>query len=424
MSVFVPFQAFRPIKKFVEKVASKPYDVLNTKEAREESEENEFSFYHVNKPEIDFPDGTDPYSDDVYLKGKENLEKLIQKGILVQDDAPNFYIYQIKMGSHTQTGLVGCCSIDDYFNNVIKKHELTKPAVEQSRKKHITISEFTYEPVFFSYSKLPQIDQIVLEGKSKEPEYDFLSSDGNQHTFWLLSDPGKIMEISRIFKNQVPHIYIADGHHRTAAGALAGKELREKAIINGVRNHRYDYLMCVLFPHDQVQILDYNRVVKDLNGLSKEDFIDLIKVNFEVEIKEDEYRPDHQHEIGMFLDKTWFKLKAKEGSFLEDDPIDQLGFTILSKYILEPILNIVDLRRDKRIDFVGGIRGLGELEKRVNSGEMKVAFAMHPISMKQLMNIADQNLILPPKVTWFEPKLRSGLFVHSLNSDKFNLVHS
>ena len=419
MSVFVPFKAFRPTKESIYDLTSKPYDVLNA-EAREEAKGNDLSFYHVIRPEIDFPKGQDPFAPEVYEKGKENLFKLIDKGALQQDEQEKFYVYQIQMGDHVQTGLVGCCSIDDYFNNVIKKHELTKPKIEASRKKHITTSEFTYEPVFFAYKKQDKINGIVSTIVKNEVLDDFMSSDGNHHKVWAVDDTNTISEIIRIFDEEVNHMYIADGHHRTAAGALAGQELRSKA--NGNRNHRYSYIMCVIFPHDEVHIMDYNRVVKDLNGHSPDSFLHELQKSFDLIKHDGDHHPVSHNEMGMYLDGAWYKLIAKDGTYDAGDLVDHLGFTILSKQILEPILNIVDLRRDKRIDFIGGIRGMKELEKRVDSGEMKAAFAMFPITMKELMDIADNDLLLPPKVTWFEPKLRSGIFLHSLNEAVFKMA--
>ncbi|MDX1406509.1 MAG: DUF1015 family protein [Saprospiraceae bacterium] len=414
MSVFVPFKAYRPTREAVEQVSSKPYDVLNTEEARSESAGNPDSYYRVIKPEIDFPAGHDPHDQAVYEKGKENLRSLIARGLLQQDDRESFYVYRLRMGDHIQTGLVGCCSIDDYFSNVIKKHELTKPAVENDRKKHVVISEFNYEPVFFSYHGVDEIDRIVTAATQSEPLYDFTSADGVHHLLWAITESETTARITELFDRKVPSIYIADGHHRTAAGSLGGRDLRKAAGQNGETGHRYGYIMSVLFPEREVRIMDYNRVVRDLNGLSPQEFIDRLSSVMDVEVQADRYRPESHNTIGMYLDRTWYKLSARPGSYDPKDPVDALGFTILSKQVLEPILQIVDLRRDKRIDFVGGIRGLEELERRVDSGEMAVAFAMHPISMEQLMHISDLGLILPPKVTWFEPKLRSGLFAHNL----------
>lgn len=417
MSVFVPFRAYRPAtQELLKAVTSKPYDVLNAQEAREIAEGNDISFYRVIKPEIDFEPGQDPFVSEVYERGKDNLERLIEKQILVQDSKASYYVYRIQMGEHIQTGLVGCCSIEDYFDGIIKKHELTNPKVEASRMKHITTSEYTYEPVFFSYERNESLHHIVELVTSSEPLYGFTSTDGNLHTIWAIDEDVMIARITELFENEVSRIYIADGHHRTAAGALAGRELQKKN--NNFSDHHYNDLMCVLFPHDQVSIMDYNRVIRDLNGHSAESFLAEVKRRFNVTMHDQPYKPLNHDQIGMYIGGQWYQLTAKKESFDAQDLIDHLGFTILSKQILEPILNIVDLRRDERIAFVGGIRGLGELEKRVDSGEMKVAFAMCPISMKELMNIADLDLLLPPKVTWFEPKLRSGIFVHRLKGEK------
>ncbi len=412
MSVFVPFKAIRPAKQLVKAVASKPYDVLNAREAKEESDGNPLSYYRVIKPEIEFPRDTDPFSAEVYARGRENLRRMVDDGIMVQDSDEMFYVYRLQMGDHVQTGLVGCCSIDDYFNNNIKKHESTKPKIEADRKRHIVESKVNYEAVFLSYPKVDEIDTLVNASTVDAPLYDFVSEDGVKHTIWAINDPYVIEQINNLFASRVPKIYIADGHHRTAAGALAGKELREKD--NGQEN-RYDYLMCVVFPDDQVQVLEYNRVVKDLNRLTPAEYLNAVREHFDIAETEGQYHPESHQHIGMYLEGKWYKLAAREGTFDPDDLVDRLGFTILSRQLLEPILNITDLRNDDRIEFIGGIRGHKELEKRVDSGDMKVAFAMYPISMTEIIHIADEDLNMPPKITWFEPKLRSGLFVHSLN---------
>ncbi len=412
MSVFVPFKAIRPSADNVETVSTKPYDVLDTQEAREESKGNPKSYYHVTKPEIDFPDDQDPYAPEVYKLGKQNLLNLVADGTMIQENTESFYVYRLEMGDHVQTGLVGCCSIDDYFNEVIKKHETTKPHIEADRKKHVCESQVNYEAVFLSYPKVDAIDKIVEKIKTGKPLYDFQSEDSVRHSLWRVNDDSTMKAITDLFASKVPTIYIADGHHRTAAGALAGRDLRKNAKNS---KNRYGYIMSALFPDDQVKVMDYNRVVKDLNGLSSDEFLQRVSAHFEVEQMSGQYRPESHQSIGMYLAGKWYKLVARDGTYDTSDFVDQLGFTILSKQILEPILNIVDLRRDTRIDFIGGIRGLKELEKRVDSGNWSVAFAMHPISMSQIIHIADNHLAMPPKVTWFEPKLRSGLFVHSLN---------
>ena len=414
MSVLVPFKAYRPTSDKVKEIASRPYDVLNAKEAREICKDNPISFYRVIKPEIDFPDDADHYAPEIYKKGKENFDKLVNSGLMVQDDTENYYAYQIIMDGHKQIGLVGCCAIDDYFNNIIKKHELTRPDKEEDRKNHVRYSKLNSEPVFFAYPHVNSIDELVADVKQADPVYDITTDDGIQHTLWVISDAEKVTAIKNLFKEQVPSIYVADGHHRTAAGALVGKEFREEANGNQNDGERYNYFMAVLFPDNQLKIIDYNRVAKDLNGMDEATFLSKVAEKFDVEETAGQYKPKALHHFGMYLNNKWYKLVAKEGTYNDNDPVGVLDVTILSKQVLEPLLNIVDLRTDKRIDFVGGIRGLGELEKRVNSGEMEVAFALHAVSMQQLMDISDNDMIMPPKVTWFEPKLRSGLFVHQL----------
>ena len=414
MSILVPFKAFRPIEDKVKEIASRPYDVLNAQEAREICKDNPNSFYRVIKPELEFADDADVYAPEVYKKGKENFDQLVDKGLMIQDESENFYAYKIVMNGHEQTGLVGCCSIDDYFNNVIKKHELTRPDKEEDRKNHVRYSKLNYEPVFFAYPHVNSIDELVADVKNDVPVYDITTDDGLQHTLWVIKAADKVAAIKELFEKQVPSIYVADGHHRTAAGALVGKEFRKEA--NGNKNDggRYNYFMAVLFPDNQLKIIDYNRVAKDLNGMDEATFVAKVAEKFDIEKTDGQYKPSALHHFGMYLDNQWYKLVAKEGTYNDNDPVEVLDVTILSKQVLEPLLNIVDLRTDKRIDFVGGIRGLGELEKRVNSGEMKVAFALNAVSMQQLMDISDNDMIMPPKVTWFEPKLRSGLFVHQL----------
>ncbi len=415
MATLKPFKGIRPKTKYVKNVASRPYDVLNEKEARAEAEGNKHSFYHVIKPEIDFPDDFDHYSPEIYKKGKENFDKLVSDGVFSQDKHDYYYIYQLIMNGRKQNGIVGCAAVDDYFNNIIKKHELTRPDKEEDRKNHIRYSSLNYEPVFFAYRSLPELDNLVTKITYTPPEYNFDAGDGIVHKFWIVKDETTINRITELF-SRIHHTYVADGHHRTAAAALVGKERRD-ANPNHTGQEEYNYFLAVHFPDKQLAILDYNRVVKDLNGLSPEDFLDRLNESF---ITTDRgttpYRPAKLHEMGMYLDGKWYSLIAKPGTYNEEDPIGILDVTILSERVLAPILNIHDLRTDKRIDFVGGIRGLTELESRVNSGEMKVAFALYPVSMKQLMDIADNDLIMPPKVTWFEPKLRSGLVLHSLEN--------
>lgn len=413
MAILKPFKGIRPQKDKAKAVASKPYDVLNEVEAREECKDNPVSFYHVIKPEIDFPDDFDHYAPEIYEKGKENMQKLIQSGVFFQDPGEYYYIYQQTMDGRRQTGIVGCAGVDDYVNNIIKKHELTRPDKEEDRKKHVRISSMNYEPVFFAYPAVSEIDAIVNNIIKEKPEYDFVADDGIGHTFWVVKEKAIVQKITELF-SKIKYTYVADGHHRTAAAALVGKERRD-ANPNHTGKEEYNFFLAVHFPDNQLKIFDYNRVVKDLNGLSSQDFLKKLSEKFTIEDKgSSTYRPGKLHNFGMYLEGKWYSLTAKPGTYNDSDPIGILDVTILSEQVLEPVLGIKDLRRDKRIDFVGGIRGLGELEKRVNSGEMKVAFALYPVSMKQLIDIADTDNIMPPKTTWFEPKLRSGLVVHSL----------
>lgn len=415
MPIFVPFKAYRPTPDNAKAVACRPYDVLNAKEAKQEAHGNPLSFYHVIKPEIDFDESHNPYAPEIYEKGKLNFDALVEKGIISQDENAAYYVYELTMGAHVQTGLVGCCAIDDYFNNVIKKHELTRPDKEEDRKNHIRSSQLNYEPVFLSYPKVTTIDERVEQLKKAKPIYDFTADDGIKHRLWVIDNSEDLEAIESIFKNDVTSIYIADGHHRTAAGALVGQEFRNNGKSNLNGQARNNYFMAVVFPDDQLKILDYNRVIKDLNGLTEDEVLEAITQRFNIESKEEAYRPEALHTFGMYLNKKWYKLSSKPGTFNDNDPIGELDVTILSDNVLAPIFNIVDLRKDKRIEFVGGLRGLGELERRVDSGEMKIAFSMYPVSMKQLIAISDNDLLMPPKVTWFEPKLRSGLFVHDIS---------
>jgi uncharacterized protein (DUF1015 family) len=396
-------------------VASRPYDVLNSEEAREEVKGNPHSFLHVVKPEVDLPEGTSLYSPEVYNKGKENLEKLIREGFFVQDDSEMLYIYGQTMSGKTQYGIVACAAVEDYLNDVIKKHELTRPDKEEDRMNHIRITNFNAEPVFFSYPDHTKLNEIVASVVAGQAEYDFTTPDGVGHHFWLVSDREKIDQIIRIFEQDIPCTYVADGHHRTAAAALVGQERKEQNPAHR-GDEEYNYFLAVHFPDAQLSIIDYNRVVKDLNGLSAQDFLQELESGFVVERRGPEiYKPARLHEFSMYLEGNWYRLQAKPGTYNDQDPIACLDVTVLSEQVLGPLLNITDLRKSKRIDFVGGIRGLDELSKRVDSGEMAVAFALYPVTMKQLMDIADNGMIMPPKTTWFEPKLRSGLVIHSLD---------
>jgi uncharacterized protein (DUF1015 family) len=411
MAILRAFKGIRPVKDKVKHIASKPYDVLNSEEARIEARGNEYSFLHIVKPEIDLPPETDHYSPEVYEKGRENFCKMVNKGLFFQDNKNCLYVYAQTMNGKRQVGLVGCAGVEDYMNNVIKKHELTRADKEEDRKNHIRVSDMNAEPVFFAYPDVPEIDTIINNIIKQECEYDFVSNDGIRHLFWIIEDEGVINKLTDEFE-KIPDTYVADGHHRTAAAALVGNE-RKLQNPNHNGTEEYNFFLAVHFPASQLTIFDYNRVVKDLNGLSEHEFLNKLSENFTVEEKgEKEYKPDKLHNFGMYLNKKWYSLTVKQGTFNENDPIDVLDVTILYKHVLSPVLNIKDLRTDKRIDFIGGIRGLAELERRVDSGEMKAAFALYPVSMKQLMDIADTGNIMPPKTTWFEPKLRSGLIIH------------
>jgi len=414
MAIFKPFRGYRPPKEIVKDLASRPYDVLDSAEAREEAGDNKYSFLRVVKPEVELPEGTDLYSQQVYDKARENFQRFIEQGYLVRDEKPNFYVYAQSWGEKTQYGIVGCAGVEDYMNDIIKKHELTRPDKEEDRMKHVRITNANAEPVFFTYPKQQAIDAIVEKVIQNPPVYDFVADDGFGHHFWVIEDDAVITELEKLFSG-VKYFYVADGHHRTAAAALVGNEKKENNP-NHTGNEPYNFFMAVVFPDEQLTIIDYNRVVKDLNGLSKEDFLAKLEKDFEIGNKgTSEYKPAELHEMSMYLEGEWYSMKARPHTYDDSDPIGVLDVTILSNTVLEPLLNIKNLRTDKRIDFVGGIRGLGELKRRVDSGEMKVAFALYPVSMKQLIDIADTGNIMPPKTTWFEPKLRSGLVVNSLD---------
>ena len=415
MAILKSFRGYRPLKEYAAQVASRPYDVLNSEEAREEVKENSYSFLHIVKPEVDLPPDTDHYSPLVYEKGKENLSDWISKGIIVQDEGSSLYVYAQTLWGRTQYGLVGCASVNDYLDGIIKKHELTRPDKEEDRKNHIRITNFNAEPVFFTYPDNAKINDIVNEKIKEECEYDFYSSDGIRHQLWVISNPITIRNIEIIFEKEIPYTYVADGHHRTAAAAHVGEE-RKKQNPEHTGDEEYNFFLAVHFPASQLTIIDYNRLVKDLNGLTPDEFIGEINRNFDIlAMGTRVYKPATLHEFSMYLDGKWYKLTAKEGTYNDDDPIGCLDVTILSEKILTPVLDIVDLRKSDRIDFVGGIRGLEELKKRVDSGEMAAAFALYPVTMNQLIRIADTGNIMPPKTTWFEPKLRSGLVIHSLD---------
>ena len=421
MSVIKPFKGYRPPVNIVEKLASRPYDVLNTEEARVECEGNPYSLLHVTKAEIDLPAGTKDSDLTTYIKVVENFNAFKDYGWLIQDNEEKLYIYAQSMNpteadAHWQYGIVACAWSEDYVNQVIKKHELTRKDKEEDRMKHVRITNANVEPVFFAYPAVNEIDAIVNNiVRHQAPIYDFIAKEDNfGHRFWVIDDKATIDRLVELFATEVPSMYIADGHHRSAAAALVGQEKKENNPSHK-GTEEYNFFMTVIFPDNQLKIIDYNRVVKDLNGLSKEEFLNALTESFDVEDMGTEiYKPAKLHEFSTYLDGHWYKLNAKAGTFNDEDPIGVLDVTILSNLVLDKILGIKDLRTDKRIDFVGGIRGLGELKRRVDNGEMKVAFALHPVTMKQIIDIADSGNIMPPKTTWFEPKLRSGLVIHTL----------
>jgi uncharacterized protein (DUF1015 family) len=439
MSVIKPFRGFRPPKEIVEKLASRPYDVLNSEEARKECEGNPYSLLHVTKAEIDLPEGTDEHSPEVYLQVVKNYNSFKDYGWLVQDKEEKLYVYAQSMNptdtnAKWQYGIVACAYSEDYVNKIIKKHELTRKDKEEDRMKHVRITNANVEPVFFAYPAVPRIDEIVASVTAKAPVYDFIAKeDGFGHRFWVIDDRKLIDELVDLFDKKVPAMYIADGHHRSAAAALVGQEKKEHNP-HHTGKEEYNYFMTVIFPDNQLNVIDYNRVVKDLNGLDGKQFFAALQENFDIECKCDctkdggkcdcelpchcecsePYKPAKLHNFSMYFEGVWYSLTAKPGTYNDNDPIGVLDVTILSNLVLDKVLGIKDLRTDKRIDFVGGIRGLGELKRRVDSGEMKVAFALYPVSMKQIIDIADTGNIMPPKTTWFEPKLRSGLVIHEL----------
>lgn len=410
-----PFKGLRPPKDLVERVECRPYDVLSSEEARIEAGDNEMSLYHVIRPEIDFPEGTDEYASCVYEKGAENFAKFQRNGWLVEDAKPMYYIYAQTMNGRTQHGIVLGASVKDYMDGIIKKHELTRHEKEEDRMKHIRITDANIEPVFLAYPDNVALASLIDRYARREPEYDFVAPiDGFRHRFWLVDDEADIDAITKEFA-AIPALYIADGHHRTAAAALVGQE---KALAHGGTHPEaeYNYFMAVCFPASELTILDYNRVVKDLGCYTSDEFLQALEKDFEVTcMGASAYKPAQTHEFSLYLDEKWYRLRVLPGRFDENDPIDVLDVTVSSRLILDELLGIKDLRRDKRIDFVGGLRGLDELKRRCDSGEMKMALALYPVSMQQIMDIADCGKIMPPKATWFEPKLRSGLVIHKLS---------
>ena len=415
MATIKPFKGIRPPRQFVEEVESRPYDVLDSEEARQEAGDNEKSLYHIIKPEIDFPVGTSEYDPRVYEKAAENFQKFQDMGWLVQDDKEQYYIYSQTMNGKTQYGLVVGAYVEDYLNGTIKKHELTRRDKEEDRMKHVRVNNANIEPVFFAYPDNDVLNDLIMRYAATAPEYDFIAPvDGFGHKLWVVSNDADIATITEEFR-KMPSLYIADGHHRSAAAALVGAE-KAKQNPNHRGDEEYNYFMAVCFQASQLTILDYNRVVKDLNGLSSEEFLARLSENFEVtDMGADTYKPEQLHEFSLYLDGHWYSLKAKPGTFNDSDPIGVLDVDISSRLILDDILGIKDLRSSQRIDFVGGLRGLGELKRGVDSGEMRAALALYPVSMQQIMDIADSGKIMPPKATWFEPKLRSGLIIHKLS---------
>jgi uncharacterized protein (DUF1015 family) len=412
MATFKPFRALRPKPEYAKDVASRPYDVLNAQEARQEANGNKYSFLRVIKPELELPDDIDPYGENVYNQGLKNLNFLRSEKIIEKDATPSFYVYRLTMDGREQTGIVGCCHYQEYFDGHIKKHELTRTAKENDRVRHVETQNANAEPVFFSYRGLDSINQVITNATQSAPVYDFTADDGIRHELWVIDDEPSISRIENDFKS-IPDLYVADGHHRTAAAARVGQQKKDNNPDHD-GTEEYNFFMAVLFSDDQLKIFDYNRVVQDLNGMSTDQFKDKLQPIFEISELEGPQSPSKKGVFSMYLDNKWYYLKPREVPS-SDNPKENLDVTFLSEKVLDPILGIQDLRKDTRIDFVGGIRGLGELERRVDSGEMAVAFALFPVSMAELLAIADAGEIMPPKTTWFEPKLRSGLFIHELH---------
>lgn len=412
MAIVRPFKAIRPTKDLVDKIAALPYDVMDSDEAREMVKDNPYSFLHIDKAEIDLDKSIDVYSMDVYNKAKSNLDEMIKKEYYLEDNKPYFYIYRQTMGGRSQTGLVACTSVDDYENNIIKKHEFTREDKELDRINHVNICDANTGPIFLTYRENKEISKIINNWVEKEPLYDFKSEDGNGHVVWVIDDEDVVANLSDLFKN-VKYLYIADGHHRSASAAKVAQIRRgENSNYNG--DEEFNYFLSISYPDSELEVLDYNRTVKDLNGLSSEEFLNKVKESFHIEKSNKPVKPSEKHTFGMYLEKTWYLLKAKENIFNPNDPIDQLDVTILQKNILSPILGVDDPRKSKRIKFIGGIRGLKELERRADT-DMKVSFSMFATTIEDIMNIADSGKVMPPKSTWFEPKPRSGIFIHKLS---------
>lgn len=409
MAIIRPFKAIRPINELVDKIAALPYDVMDSDEARDMVKDNPYSFLHVDKAEVDLPKDIDVYDDRVYEKAKDNLDKMINEGLYLQDNKPNYYIYRQVMKGRSQTGLVACASIDDYTNNIIKKHELTREEKEIDRINHVYKCEAHTGPIFLTYREDKRISNILNEWIKKEPLYDFIAEDGVAHTVWIIDDEDTVNNLQELFKS-VKYLYIADGHHRSASAVKVGHIKRaEKEDYTG--EEEFNYFLSISYPDSELEVLDYNRTVKDLNGLSTEEFLEKVKEKFEVNESSERVKPSEKHTFGMYIDNQWYLLKAKEGIFNPEDPVDRLDVSILQNSLLRPILGIEDPRKSKRIKFIGGIRGLKELERRANT-DMKVSFSMYPTTTEDIMAIADSGEIMPPKSTWFEPKPRSGIFVH------------
>jgi len=408
-----PFRGLRPTPDQAEAVCAPPYDVLNTAEARVRAEGKPYSFLHISKPEIDLPEDTDPYAPEVYAKGAENLNKLVDAGVLIRDEEPRYYVYRLKMGEHVQTGVMFIGSVKDYDSNRIRKHEFTRPKKEDDRVRQITALNAQTGPVLLAYKAEAAVKAIIDDVAAGAPLYDLIADDGVGHTLWLMDDAAQIEELTGLF-DAMNALYIADGHHRSASGSrVAAAKAADNPAHTGEED--YNYFLCVAFPHDETQILDYNRVITDLNGLSAAEVLEKAGEKFDVEVSDGQYKPQGTCEFGMYLDNNWYKLSLREEHIPANDPVGSLDVSLLQNNLIQPVLGIGDPRTDERIDFVGGIRGLGELEKRVNSGEMAIAFALYPTSMEALMAVADANEVMPPKSTWFEPKLADGLVSHALD---------